>query len=455
MLATMSLLTDLAAALGPRVSTEQGARAAHGRDESAHDSHLPDVVCFPESTADVVAIVNACRAHHVPIVPWGIGSSVEGGALATHGGVCVDLSRMNRVLRISRDDMDCSVQAGVPRLDLNAQLKPHGVFFPIDPGANATIGGMIGTRASGTNAVRYGTMRDNVLALEVVLASGQVIRTGSRARKSSAGYDLTRLFTGAEGTLGIVTEAVIRVHPIPEAIAAAVTSFATVDAAVAAVTELLTRGIALARVELLDAAMIALVNAYSKVDHTVASTLFLEFNGTPVAVAEQSERAAAIARAHGGADFRWAIDEAERLALWQARHNAYHAVLAHRPGTRAQSTDVCVPISALAACIAETQADLRASFLTAPIVGHVGDGNFHVIMSIDPANSAEQIEAARLNERIVMRALAAGGTCTGEHGVGIGKRKFMAREHGPALDVMRALKAALDPGHMMNPGKVI
>jgi D-lactate dehydrogenase (cytochrome) len=441
--------------LGRRLVTDADDLAKHGEDTSMFPAAPPQAVCYPTSTDDVVNLVDMCREVQLPIIPWGVGTSVEGAVLATRGGVTLDLSRMNQILAIRPDDLDCTVQAGVTRVQLNDALRQHGLFFPIDPGANATIGGMVATRASGTNAVRYGTMRDNVLALTVVLPSGEVIKTGSRARKSAAGYDLTRLFTGSEGTLGVITEVTLRLYPIPEAISSAVVTFPEVDHAVQAVTRVIQAGIPVARVELLDGVMMDAINRYSGLHQPVQPTLFLEFHGTVAGVQEQAQRAGYIMRGLGGGDFAWATDEAERQRLWQARHNAYYAALALRPGCKSLTTDVCVPLSRLAECIRETQADLAETGLLAPIVGHVGDGNFHLIVLLDPDNAGEMAEVQRVNERLIKRALAMDGTCTGEHGVGIGKAKYMRLEHGAALDLMRDIKVALDPLNLMNPGKVL
>jgi D-lactate dehydrogenase (cytochrome) len=441
---------------GARFTTARAAREQHGRDESWHPPVAPDGVCFPESTAEVAEVLRICSAHRVPVIPFGAGTSIEGQLIAESGGISLDLSRMNRVLEINAADLDARVQAGVTRKQLNQELQPEGLFFPIDPGADATLGGMVATRASGTNAVRYGTMRENVLALEVVLADGRVLRTARRARKSSAGYDLTRLFVGSEGTLGVITEVTLRVHGLPEATSAAVVAFPSIVAAVEAVIETIQSGVPIARIELLDALQIRAVNAYSKLDYAEAPTLFLEFHGTPAAVAEQAEAVRAIAGDHGGGAFRWASELEERNRLWQARHQAYYAALALRPGAKGWPTDVCVPISRLAECIAQTHEELAKSFLLAPMVGHVGDGNFHLLLLVDPDRPEELAEAQRLNDRLIERALRLEGTCTGEHGVGLGKRAYLRAEHGDdAVDVMWAIKRALDPHNLMNPGKVL
>jgi D-lactate dehydrogenase (cytochrome) len=450
-----TLQQALSARFGERYSTGEATRAHHGRDESSHPPALPDAVVFALSTGEVSEAARLCRAHRVPLIAFGVGSSVEGQVLAVRGGVCLDLSRMNRVLAVHAEDMDARIEAGVTRKQLNDELKGSGLFFPIDPGADATLGGMAATRASGTNAVRYGTMRENVLGLTVVLADGRVIRTGTRARKSSAGYDLTRLFVGSEGTLGIITEVAVRLYPIPEAISSAVCAFPGVDQAVAAVIQTIQIGIPVARIELLDTLTIHAVNRYSKLRLRESPTLFFEFHGSPSAVAEQAESVQQIAAAAGGMDFEWAVRPEDRARLWQARHNAYFAILALKPGSRSVTTDVCVPISRLAECVHATLVDVQASGLTAPLLGHVGDGNFHLAILVDPANAEELAAAQSLNERIVARALALDGTCTGEHGVGLGKRKYLAAEHGEALEVMRALKAALDPEELLNPGKLL
>ena len=442
--------------LGDRFSTAPAVIDHHGRDESWHKPSFPQGVCFPESTEEVVEIVRLCAAEKVPIIPYGAGSSVEGQILAIHGGVSVDLSRMDRIRAIHDDDLDAVVEAGVTRKQLNRHLKEQGLFFPIDPGADASLGGMAATRASGTNAVRYGTMRENVLALEVVLASGDVIRTGSRARKSSAGYDLTHLFVGSEGTLGILTEVTLKLHGLPEAMSAAVVSFDAIRPAVETAIQTIQAGIPVARVELLDPAMLQAVNRYANTDYAEKPTLFVEFHGSPAGVDEQTQEMGQIARDLGGTDFRWEREPAARDRLWHARHHAYYSALDLRPGARVVSTDVCVPISRLADCIDETRRDLDQSFLQAPLVGHVGDGNFHLLMLIDPDSEEEVTEMRRLHDRLIQRTLAMQGTCTGEHGVGIGKRKYLEPEHGKAaVETMRTLKQALDPGNLFNPGKIL
>ncbi len=449
------LVAELRDLVGDRVTTAAATRAHHGKDVSYHPPHDPDAVVFARSTDEVSAIVGVCARHGAPMIPYGTGTSLEGHVAALHGGVCIDVSQMNAIVRVGADDMDATVEAGVTRKQLNRHLRDTGLFFPIDPGADASLGGMAATRASGTNAVRYGTMRENVLALTVVLADGRVIRTSRRARKSAAGYDLTRLFVGSEGTLGVITDVTLRLYGIPEAISAAVCAFPTIDEAVRTVVLTIQCGVPVARIELLDALTMEAVNTYSKLDYPVAPTLFFEFHGSPASVAEQAETVQGIAGEFGGGDFTWSVKAEERNRLWQARHDAYYATLALKPGKQGFATDVCVPISRLAECIAETQADLETSPVTAPLVGHVGDGNFHLVYLIDPDDAHEIAEAKRLNERMVMRALAMDGTCTGEHGVGHGKLDFLLAEHGDAVSVMRAIKMALDPHNLMNPGKVV
>jgi D-lactate dehydrogenase (cytochrome) len=449
------LIRELRDLLGERFSTAAAVRAQHGKDESFHTAQPPDAVAFPNSTIEVAAIVKACAARRVPVIPFGAGTSLEGGVGAPMGGVCIDTTGMDRILRIGAEDMDATVEAGVTRKRLNQDLRDTGLFFAVDPGADATLGGMAATRASGTNAVRYGTMRENVLNLTVVLADGRVVRTAARARKSAAGYDLTRLFVGSEGTLGVITEVTVRLYGIPEAISAAVCSFPTVDAAVDTCIRAIQCGVPVARVELLDEVQMDAVNRYAGLDYPLRPALFFEFHGTPDGVREQAATVQDIAAGHDGSNFEWALRPEDRTRLWQARHDAYYAALALKPGAVGWSTDVCVPISRLAACISETRAELAAAAVLATIVGHVGDGNFHVIFVLDPDRPEELAEAKRLNERIVARALAMGGTCTGEHGVGAGKMEFLAAEHGEALAVMRALKRTLDPDNLMNPGKVL
>ena len=451
--------TDAIAALAPRfgdrLSTAEAMRAEHGRDEAHHAPALPDAVIWPESTAEVRAVVEACAAHGCPVVPWGTGTSLEGHVIPAAGGISLDLSRMDRILAVHAEDMDAVVQPGVRRRRLNEELRDTGLFFPVDPGADASLGGMAATRASGTAAVRYGTMREAVLAAEVVLADGRVIRTGSRARKSSAGYDLTRLMVGSEGTLGVITELTLRLAGQPEAISAATCPFERIGDAVQAVIETIQTGVPVARIELLDAPTIRGFNAYSGYALPETPTLFLEFHGTARAVAEDAETVGAIAREHGALGFDWTTEPEARSRLWAARHNVYYAQQSLRAGARGWVTDACVPISRLAECIRETEADIAASPLMAPLVGHVGDGNFHLSILVDPAEPGEIAEAERLAGRISERALRLGGTITGEHGVGAGKRKYMAAEHGEAWEVMGEIKRALDPAGILNPGKMV
>lgn len=449
------VIEELRGLLGARLSTAGAVREQHGRDESYHAVHAPDAVAFPQSTEEVAEIVRICARYKTPVIPFGSGTSLEGQVMALHGGVCIDTSQMNGILEVNAEDLDCRVQAGVQRLQLNEYLRDTGLFFPIDPGANASIGGMVGTRASGTNAVRYGTMRENVLGLTVVLADGRIIRTGGRARKSAAGYDLTRLFVGSEGTLGVVTEISLRLYGIPEAISAAVCPFDSLAGAVNAVILIIQSGIPVARVELLDEVQVDAVNRYSKTDYPVLPTLFFEFHGSDGGVREQAERVSEIAAEYGGKGFDWAMLPEDRSRLWRARYDAYYAALALRPGAKGWATDVCVPISRLEECISETRKDIDAANLTAPIVGHVGDGNFHITFVIDPDDPEEMARAEALNERMVMRALAMGGTCTGEHGVGTGKMQFLVAEHGDAIAAMRQIKMAFDPDNIMNPGKIL
>jgi len=450
-----SLLASLRQLLGYRLSTSATICAQHGKDESYHAPHAPDGVAFARDTEEVSAIVSLCAEYRTPVIAFGAGTSLEGHVAALAGGICLDLSQMNRILRVYAEDLDATVEAGVTRKQLNEHLRETGLFFPIDPGADASLGGMAATRASGTNAVRYGTMRENVLALTVVLADGRVIKTARRARKSAAGYDLTRLFVGSEGTLGIITELSVRLYGIPEAISAAVCGFPTIEDAVNTVILTIQSGVPVARIELLDEAQIAAINKYSKLDYRIAPTLFFEFHGTPAGVAEQAEAVEAIADEHGGADFRWATTPEDRSKLWQARHDAYYAALALRPGSKGWATDVCVPISRLAECISETKRDLAGSSIPSALVGHVGDGNFHIVFMIDPNRPEEIAEASRLNDSMVARALAMEGTSTGEHGVGYGKMEHLVSEIGEGVSVMRAIKRALDPANILNPGKIV
>lgn len=450
------LLQVLGERFGERFSTIESDRQRHGRDDSPYDTTPPDCVVFPDSSEEVAEVVRLCARHRVPIIAYGAGTSIEGHIMAVEGGVTVDLSRMNRVLAVNAEDLTATVEAGVTRKQLNAAIEGSGLFFPVDPGADATLGGMAATRASGSAAVRYGTMRENVVGLEVITADGAIVRTGGRARKSSAGYDLTRIFVGSEGTLGIITEVTVRLYPRPEAISAAVCPFPDVAGAVDTVIRTIQRAVPIARAELLDALTVAAVNRYSHTELLERPTLFLEFHGTALSVAEQARAVEAIAREHDGLDFEWAIDSADRSRLWNARYSAFLAILELRPGARAFVTDACVPISRLADCIAATIEDTRASSLPCPILGHVGDGNFHCIILADPNNPAEMEEAERLNQRVMRRALESDGTCTGEHGVGMHKIPLLVEEFGEAgVDLMRRLKAAWDPLNILNPGKIV
>ncbi|HYF59935.1 MAG TPA: FAD-linked oxidase C-terminal domain-containing protein [Burkholderiaceae bacterium] len=449
-----ALLAALRPLLGDRVSAGRAVREHHGRSEAWHHVEPPDLVAFPESTAEVAEIVRRAAALDVPVIPFGAGTSLEGNTSAPRGGISLDMGRMNRVLAVDAADLDCRVQPGLTRKQLNAQLGGTGLFFPIDPGADASIGGMSSTRASGTMAVRYGTMRDNVLGLEVVLADGRTIRTSRRARKSAAGYDLTKLFVGSEGTLGVITEITLRLHPLPEAVSAATCAFASLRDAVECVIATMQAGVPMARIELLDETMIRGVNLHSKLGQAERPTLFLEFHGSPAAVAEQVAAVEAIAAEHRGEGFRWADRPEDRSRLWHARDNTLYAGMALRPGARAMITDVCVPISRLADCLLETKRDIDASGLVVPIVGHVGDGNFHLLILVRPDDADEVGRARALHDAMVDRALAMDGTCTGEHGIGTGKIDFLEAELGDAVDVMRMVKRALDPRDLMNPGKI-
>ena len=448
------LLLRLSEIVGDRATRSAAIVEAHGRSEAYHAVRAPDLVVFPESTEEVARIVRLCAEAGMPVVPFGAGTSLEGNAAAVRGGVCIDLSRMDRVVAINAEDMDVRVQPGITRKRLNQELRDTGLFFPIDPGADASIGGMTSTRASGTMAVRYGTMKDNVLSLEVVLADGRIIRTARRARKSSAGYDLTRLFVGAEGTLGVITEVTLKLHPQPEAMSSAVCAFPTLAAAVETAIGVIQSGVPVARIELLDAVMMRGVNAHAKLAYREAPTLFFEFHGSKAGVAEQAETAETIAQEAGGLGFEWASSPEDRSRLWHARDNTLYAGTALRPGSRAMVTDVCVPISRLVECLVETAADIEASDLVAPVVGHVGDGNFHLLVLLDPGDEAQLARAKAFHVRLVERAIALDGTCTGEHGVGTGKMPFLEQELGEAVDVMRSVKIALDPQNIMNPGKI-
>jgi D-lactate dehydrogenase (cytochrome) len=450
-----ALVAELEGLLADRFSRSPSVLDLHGRDESHHPPRPPQAVTFPHSTAEVSSIVVACARHSVPIVPFGAGSSLEGHVLAVRGGVALDLTQMDRILAVRPEDLDVTLQPGVTRRRLEKALAEHGLFFPVDPGADATLGGMAATGASGTTTVRYGSMRHNVLCLEVVLADGTVVRTGTRARKSSAGYDLTRLMIGSEGTLGVITELTLRVHGVPECVSAAVCAFPDLASAVSAAVEVIQWGVPVARLELLDEVQMAAVNRHSGLAELELPTLFFEFHGSASAVEEQARVAGDLAAEHGGRAFRWATEAGEREKLWQARHEAYFADLALRPGARVMSTDVCVPVSRLVECITETKAEVAQASFPVPLVGHVGDGNFHLLLVIDPTSESELAEAEALNRSLVERALRFEGTCSGEHGVGLGKVQWMEREHGPALAVMRAIKRALDPQGILNPGKVL
>jgi D-lactate dehydrogenase (cytochrome) len=450
-----ALIEALKALFGDRCSTALAVREQHGRDESSFTVPPPAAVVFAHSSAEVSQVLSLCHEHSVPVIPYGAGSSLEGHLLAVQGGISLDVSRMNQVLSLNADDLTVTVQPGVSRKQLNEEIKHSGLFFPIDPGADASIGGMCATRASGTNAVRYGTMRENVLALEVVTASGQVLRTGTRARKSSAGYDLTRLMVGSEGTLGVITEVTLRVYPLPEAISAAVCSFPSIEAAVRSTIEIIQMGIPIARVEFIDAATVAMFNQHSKLTLREEPMLLMEFHGSPAGVQEQAELVQEIALGRGGQAFEWAASPEERTRLWTARHNAYFAAIQSRPGCRAISTDVCVPISRLADCLLESAQEAQASGLPYLLLGHVGDGNFHFGYLIDPDSADERATAEQLNEKLVRRALSMDGTCSGEHGVGMHKIGFLQSEAGDAaIDMMRAIKRTLDPRNILNPGKI-
>ena len=451
-----ALIEALKSRFGAQFSEAMAVREQHGRDESAFTTVPPPAgVVFAQSTADVQDAIKLCAQHKVPVIPYGVGSSLEGHLLAVQGGISLDVSRMNQVLAVNAEDLTVTVQPGVTRKQLNDEIKSTGLFFPIDPGADASIGGMAATRASGTNAVRYGTMRENVLALEVVTAQGEAIRTGTRAKKSSAGYDLTRLFVGSEGTLGVITEVTLRIYPLPEAVSAAICSFPTIADAVTTVIQTIQIGVPIARVELIDGNSVRAVNQYAKLSLREEPMLLMEFHGSPAGVKEQAETVQEIAREHRGADFEWADTPEERTRLWTARHNAYFAAVQSRPGCRCITTDTCVPISRLADALLDTVAEADESGIPYFLVGHVGDGNFHVGYLIDPDDDDERARAEALNHRVVARALELGGTCTGEHGVGLHKQGFLLDEAGAgAVAMMRTIKQALDPDNIMNPGKV-
>lgn len=442
--------------MGTRMSTSQSVREQHGKGESWHPVCAPDAVCFAQSTEEVARIVTVCASHRVPIIAFGTGTSLEGHLQALAGGICIDLSQMNEVLSIHAADLDCRVQAGVTRKQLNHELRDTGLFFPVDPGADASIGGMTATRASGTNAVRYGTMRESVLSLTYVDAGGNIVQTGSRAKKSSAGFDLTHLLVGSEGTLGVITEIGLRLHGLPEVIQSAVVDFPSVKDAVNTVIDVIQTGLPMARIELVDTAYMKAINAYSKTDYPERDTLFLEFHGTQLSVDEQVSLFKQLSADYGGGEFLVAQKEEERSRLWQARHDAYYAIMAAHPGTNAMTTDVCVPISSLVDIIEYIREQMVDSSFNAELLGHVGDGNFHMIFCVAPDDQNALKEALELNELLVSRAIELDGTCTGEHGVGMGKLKYLRREHGDAaVDTMRAIKLALDPHNLMNPGKTI
>jgi D-lactate dehydrogenase (cytochrome) len=450
-----ALLDALKARFGAQCSTAMAVREQHGRDESSFEAPPPAAVVFAESTQDVADAVKLASQYEVPVIPFGVGSSLEGHLLAVQGGISIDLGRMNKVLSVNPEDLSVTVQPGVTRKQLNEEIKSTGLFFPIDPGADATLGGMSATRASGTNAVRYGTMRDNVLNLEVVTASGEVIRTGTRAKKSSAGYDLTRLFIGSEGTLGVITEVTLRLYPLPEAISAAICSFPSIEAAVRTTIQVIQLGVPIARVELIDVNTVRMVNVHSKLSLREEPMLLMEFHGSPAGVKEQAEVVQEIATEHGGKAFEWATTPEERTRLWTARHNAYFAAIQSRPGCRAISTDTCVPISRLADCLLDSVKEADESGLPYFLVGHVGDGNFHFGYLLDPTKPEERELAEKLNHQLVSRALSMEGTCTGEHGVGLHKMEFLVTEAGAgAVEMMRTIKRALDPKNIMNPGKI-
>ena len=447
-------IAELKALLGDRLTTAHSVREQHGKDISYHEAHLPDAVVFAESAEEVQAIVRVCARHKTPIIPFGTGTSLEGHISAPLGGISLDVSRMNKVLQVNESDLDVVVQPGVTRKQLNEYIRATGLFFPIDPGADASIGGMASTRASGTNAVRYGTMRENVLAMQVVTPDGRLMRLGRRSRKSAAGYDLAKLFVGSEGTLGVITEITLRLYGIPESIGAATCVFESLEGAVDTVIQTIQSGIPVARIELVDDLQIETLNFYSKLGLPVKNTLFLEFHGTPASTAEQAAMVQAIAAENGGGDFAWTGQAEERSRMWQARHDAAWATKAFKPGWGMWATDVCVPISRLAECILETKKDIAERDIYAPIVGHVGDGNFHLTMMVNPDDPTYLARAEDLNDRMVARALEMGGTCTGEHGVGIGKVKYLYAEHGEAVSLMRAVKRAIDPDNIMNPSKI-
>lgn len=450
------MIRELQERFADRFSMANAVREHHGKDESPYPFMLPDAVIFVESTEDVIFVVQLCNTYKIPLIPYGAGSSLEGHILAIEGGISLDMTAMNKIVSLNAEDLTVTVQPGLTRKQLNEQIRDSGLFFPIDPGADASLGGMSATRASGTNAVRYGTMRENVVSLTVVTALGKVVRTAGRARKSSAGYDLTRIFVGSEGTLGIITEVTVKLYPQPEAISAAVCNFPTMHDAVQCVIQTIQLGVPVARVELLDRNAVMASNRYSKLTLRETPLLLFEFHGSESGVKEQAQTVQEIAKDCGGMDFEWAERPEDRNRLWTARHNAYFAGLQLRPGCKASTTDVCVPISRLAECIDAATKELEAASFPSTIVGHVGDGNFHVLMLVDPDSQAEWEESERINHNLVRQAIQADGTCTGEHGIGLHKMQFMAEEHGQdALDLMRSLKIAFDPNNILNPGKII
>ncbi len=448
------LLEQLGAILEDRLSVAEAVRQHHGEEMTHYDVCLPDAVAFPKNTEEVSKIVKLCHHFEIPVIPFGAGTALEGHFLAVRGGITLDFCQMNHIVSLNAQDMDCTVEAGVTRKQLNHELRDSGLFFAIDPGADATLGGMTATRASGTNAVRYGTMRENVIAVKAVMADGTIITTAARAKKSAAGYDLTRLLVGSEGTLGIITEITVRLYGLPEAMSAAVCPFGSLEGAVDTVVEVIQMGIPIARIELIDELLVDLINGFSGLDYPVEPTLFMEFHGSETAVQEQAEMVEEIAISHGGHGFQWATRSEDRSKLWQARHDGFLSVRAAFPGKDFWVTDVCVPISRLAECIAETRKDIDAANIIAPLVGHVGDGNFHMTIPYDKADPKDVTRIEQINQRLVERAIRMGGTSTGEHGIGLGKKQYMELEHGAALDYMKIIKRALDPNNILNPGKI-
>ncbi|MCF8473443.1 MAG: FAD-binding protein [Emcibacter sp.] len=448
------LFNQLTSLLGNRFSVAEAVRQHHGEEMTHYDVCLPDAVAFPLTTEEVSQIVTLCNHYEIPVIPYGAGTALEGNFLAVGGGISMDFSRMDNVVAIHGEDLDCTVEAGVTREQLNLAVRDLGLFFPIDPGANATLGGMAATRASGTNAVRYGTMRDNVLSLKAVMADGTIITTSSRTKKSSAGYDLTRLLVGSEGTLAVITEVTVKLYGMPEAMSSAVCPFNSLEGAIKTVVDTIQMGIPIARIELIDTLLVEIINRFSDFNYPVEPTLFMEFHGSETSVKEQAEMVEEIAMLHGGHAFQWATRPEDRTKLWKARHEAFMYLRAAFPGKDFLVTDVCVPISRLAECIHETHQDIKDINITAPMVGHVGDGNFHLTIPYDKNNPDDVTMIERLNTRLVERAIKMGGTCTGEHGIGLGKKKFMAQEHGAALNYMKTIKVALDPKNILNPHKI-